>query len=183
MCRWCYPAENNLAAMDTGKIWSGGELRHKRDQHFARRRRLQSNGSRSAKQLPRKVSGKERRDMRHVNHRISKEIAAEAKRVGARACGMGIPPTSETASKRACGYGRGCTAGRFGRCRISRDTSSPTSASPRSEPIRHTPVRMLHRRRAGYSAQASLQMLARPPVSQYVNSIGSPPVAGSVSRW
>jgi hypothetical protein len=37
--------ENNLAATSTGKVGGGGELRHKRDQYLALRRRLQSNGS------------------------------------------------------------------------------------------------------------------------------------------
>jgi IS605 OrfB family transposase len=80
--------ENNLAAVNTGKIWGGGNLRHIRDKHLALRRRTQSNGSESAKQLLRKVSGKERRHMRHVNHVTSKEIVVEALRVGARAIAM-----------------------------------------------------------------------------------------------
>lgn len=80
--------ENNLAAVSTGKIWGGGELRHKRDQHLALRRRVQSNGSKSAKQLLRKVSGKERRHMRHENHVTSKEIVAQAVAIGARAIAM-----------------------------------------------------------------------------------------------
>jgi putative transposase len=80
--------ENNLAAINSGKIWGGGELRHKRDKHLALRRRTQSNGSQSAKQLLRKVSGKERRHMRHVNHVTSKEIVAAGLQVGARAIVM-----------------------------------------------------------------------------------------------
>ncbi len=80
--------ENNLAATSTGKLWGGGELRHERDRHLALRRRLQSNGSKSAKQLLRKVSGKESRRVRHVNHIVSKEIVAEAERIGAKAIAM-----------------------------------------------------------------------------------------------
>ena len=80
--------ENNLAATNTGKIWGGGALRHKRDRHLALRRRTQSNGSQSSKQLLRKVSGKESRHMRHVNHIVSKEIVTEAVRIGARAIAM-----------------------------------------------------------------------------------------------
>ena len=80
--------ENNLAAASTGKIWGWENLRHKRDMHLALRRRVQSNGSESAKQLLRKVSGKERRHMRHVNHVVSKEIVAEALSIGARAIAM-----------------------------------------------------------------------------------------------
>jgi IS605 OrfB family transposase len=75
--------ENNLAATSTGKVGGGGELRHKRDQYLALRRRLQSNGSQSAKQKLRQVSGKERRRVAHINHETSKAIVAEALRIGA----------------------------------------------------------------------------------------------------
>jgi hypothetical protein len=80
--------ENNLAATSTGKIWGGGQLRFYRDQHLGLRRRSQGSGSRSARQMLRQVSGRERGHMRHVNHRVSNEILAEAVRVGARAIAM-----------------------------------------------------------------------------------------------
>jgi IS605 OrfB family transposase len=75
--------ENTLAASSTGRIWGGEALRHRRDQHLALRRRLQSNGSQSARQRLRQVSGTERRRVRHVNHETSKGIVAEARRIGA----------------------------------------------------------------------------------------------------
>src|SRR5262249_33054318 len=80
--------ENNLAATSTGRIWGGGELRFERDQHLALRRRTQRNGSESARQLLRKVSGRERRHMRHVNHVASRQIVIEATSLGARAIAM-----------------------------------------------------------------------------------------------
>ena len=70
--------ENNLAATSSGKLFGGGSLRHKRDRALALRRQLQSNGSKSAKQLLKKISGKEAQHMMHVNHRISKVIVKEA---------------------------------------------------------------------------------------------------------
>lgn len=75
--------ENNLASTSSGKILGGGPLRHVRDMHLAFRRRLQSNGSESARQLLNKVSGKERRHVRHVNHEASKAIVEEALEQGA----------------------------------------------------------------------------------------------------
>jgi len=75
--------ENNLAATSTGKVWGGGALRHRRDCYLALRRRLQSNGSQSAKQKLRQVSGKERRRVTHMNHETSKAIVTEARRIGA----------------------------------------------------------------------------------------------------
>jgi IS605 OrfB family transposase len=70
--------ENNLAATSSGKLFGGNELRHERDCACALRRRLQSNGSKSAKQLLQKISGKEARHVTHVNHVISKAIVKEA---------------------------------------------------------------------------------------------------------
>jgi len=74
--------ENTLAATSTGKVWGGASLRHRRDRYLALRARLQSNGSQSARQKLRQVSGKERRRVRHVNHETSKAIVQEALRAG-----------------------------------------------------------------------------------------------------
>lgn len=75
--------ENNIAATSTGKICGGKKLKEKRNRYLAQRRRLQSNGTQSAKQLLCKVSGKEARHVEHVNHQISKEIVEEAKKAKA----------------------------------------------------------------------------------------------------
>lgn len=80
--------ENNLASTSRGKILGGGPLKFVRDKHLAFRRRLQSNGSQSARQLLRKVSGKERRHIRHVNHEVSKAIVIEALEQGASTLAM-----------------------------------------------------------------------------------------------
>jgi IS605 OrfB family transposase len=76
--------ENNLAATSIGDIYGGGNLKHLRDKHLSLRRRLQSNGTQSAKQKLRKVSGKERRKVRHVNHVTSKQIVAAAQQASAK---------------------------------------------------------------------------------------------------
>lgn len=75
--------ENVIAATSTGKLFSGGALRDKRDRHLALRRRLQAKGTESARQLLRKVSGRESRHMKHTNHEVSKAIVVEAVRIGA----------------------------------------------------------------------------------------------------
>lgn len=72
--------ENVLAAISTGKLFGGGKLRAERDQFLAHRQRLQSNGSQAAKARLRKISGRENRHVRHVNHCVAKEIVQEAKR-------------------------------------------------------------------------------------------------------
>jgi IS605 OrfB family transposase len=75
--------ENNLAATSNGKVFGGGKLRHDRDRYLAKRRRLQSNGSRASKRKLKAISGKERRHVRHVNHEVSKAIVAQALQAGA----------------------------------------------------------------------------------------------------
>ncbi len=75
--------ENNLAATSTGKLFGGGELRHNRDKYLAHRGRLQSNGSKSAKQRLKSISGREQRHVKHINHEVSKAIVAEAVKSGA----------------------------------------------------------------------------------------------------
>jgi IS605 OrfB family transposase len=74
--------ENTLAATSTGKVFGGGKLRDRRDRYLALRRRLQSNGSQSAKQKLRQVSGKERRRIKHIHHETSKAIVEAAKQAG-----------------------------------------------------------------------------------------------------
>ncbi len=70
--------ENNLAAHSLGQVFGGEHLRDQRDRYLALRRRLQSNGSQSAKQKLRQVSGKEMRRVKHINHETSKAIVQAA---------------------------------------------------------------------------------------------------------
>lgn len=74
--------ENTLAATSTGKVFGGERLRDRRDRYLAQRRRLQSNGSQSAKQKLRQVSGREKRRTRQINHETSKAIVGEAAKHG-----------------------------------------------------------------------------------------------------
>jgi len=74
--------ENVTAATCGGTLYGGGELRDKRDRFMTFRARLQRNGSQSARQLLARVSGREFRHVRHVNHEISAGIVAEAARNG-----------------------------------------------------------------------------------------------------
>ena len=74
--------ENNLAAIRLGKVFGGDQLRDKRARYLALRRRLQFNGSQSAIQKLRQVSGKEARRVKHVNHETSKGIVHAAVAAG-----------------------------------------------------------------------------------------------------
>ena len=70
--------ENNIAATSTGKLIGGGKLRYDRDRFLAIRRRLQRNRSQSARQLLKRLSGKEARHVTQVNHQVANVIIAEA---------------------------------------------------------------------------------------------------------
>jgi putative transposase len=72
--------ENVLAATSSGKLYGGGQVRHERIQFLNKRRKLQSNGTQSSKQLLKKISGKEARRMKHINHNVSKKIIQEAQK-------------------------------------------------------------------------------------------------------
>jgi IS605 OrfB family transposase len=74
--------ENVLAATSTGKLFGGGPLRAQRDRFLGMRGRLQSNGSQSARQRLRKISGREQRHVKYVNHCIAKQIVLEARKNG-----------------------------------------------------------------------------------------------------
>jgi putative transposase len=76
--------ENNLATTSNGTIFGGGRLRDTRDRFLARCRKLQSNGSASARCCLKRISGNERRHVKDVNHVVSKAIVAEAVRIGAK---------------------------------------------------------------------------------------------------
>lgn len=70
----------NLAFDSQGRSYSGSAIEAAR-QHYARRRGgLQRRGSKAAKRRLKKLSGKEARFRKHVNHCISKEIVANAER-------------------------------------------------------------------------------------------------------
>lgn len=72
----------NLAADSDGDTYSGGHVNGLRKRHAKLRARLQAKGTKSAKRLLKKLSGKERRFARDVNHRIAKSLVAKAKGTG-----------------------------------------------------------------------------------------------------
>ena len=74
--------ENNIAATSSGTIYGGNKLKHQRDKYLGLCKRLQSNGSQSAKQKLRKISGKEARHVKSINHKISKQVVKCAKHSG-----------------------------------------------------------------------------------------------------
>lgn len=68
----------NIAVTSTGKFFGGAKAMHVRERFASRRKALQRLGTRSAKRALKRLSGREHRYMRDVNHCISKAIVAEA---------------------------------------------------------------------------------------------------------
>ena len=69
----------NIAVDSTGKYYSGDEIKKVREYYADLRSRLQSVGTKSARRHLKKLSGKESRFVRNINHIISKEIMQKAK--------------------------------------------------------------------------------------------------------
>lgn len=72
----------NIASDSDGKRYSGSELKSVRHRHRRLRAKLQKKQTRAAKRRLKMLSGKEHRFATWVNHNISKQIVAEAKRSG-----------------------------------------------------------------------------------------------------
>ena len=70
----------NIAADSDGDIYSGGQVNGLRKRHAKLRARLQRKGTKAARRLLKRRSGKEKRFARDVNHRISKRLVAKAER-------------------------------------------------------------------------------------------------------
>ena len=70
---------NNIATTSEGDNWTSEQIDERRMWYQKRRDILQSVGTRSAKRRLQKLSGKQQRFQRDVNHTISKRIVSEAK--------------------------------------------------------------------------------------------------------
>jgi IS605 OrfB family transposase len=69
---------NSIAAMSNERQISGRTVQAKKSEFARIRASLQSKGTRGAKQLLRRLSGRERRYIRWVNHNVSKSIVQQA---------------------------------------------------------------------------------------------------------
>lgn len=70
----------NIAYTSEGKCFSGESVNKSREKNQRLKSELQSKGTRSAKRKLKKLSGRERRFKRNVNHVISKEVVTHAER-------------------------------------------------------------------------------------------------------
>jgi len=70
----------NIATDSDGDIHSGTAMKNVRYRHRRLRQKLQRTGTHGSRRRLRKLAGQERRFAKHVNHCLSKEIVAKAKR-------------------------------------------------------------------------------------------------------
>lgn len=68
----------NIATDSDGELFKGTHVNNVRHRHRRLRRKLQKKGTKSARRRLKKLSGKERRFAKQVNHTISKRIVAKA---------------------------------------------------------------------------------------------------------
>ncbi|WP_460205678.1 RNA-guided endonuclease InsQ/TnpB family protein [Scytonema sp. NUACC21] len=69
----------DIATTSTGKSWSGKQIQSVRDRYSKVRANVQSKRTRSSKRLLRRLSGREQRFQKWLNHNIAKEIVNDAK--------------------------------------------------------------------------------------------------------
>ncbi len=69
----------DIAATSTGKSWSGEKIQATRDRFSKVRANVQSKRTRSSRRLLRRLSGREQRFQKWLNHNISKQLVKDAK--------------------------------------------------------------------------------------------------------
>lgn len=72
----------DIASTNTGKSWDGKQLRETRVRFARVRASVQSKRTKSSKRLLKRLSGRERRFQKWVNHNISKQLVTEALEFG-----------------------------------------------------------------------------------------------------
>ena len=69
----------DIATTSTGKSWSGEQIQKVRDRYSKVRSNVQSKRTRNSRRLLRRLSGREQRFQKWLNHNISHQIVQEAK--------------------------------------------------------------------------------------------------------
>ena len=69
----------DIATTSTGKSWSGEKIQATRDRYSRVRANVQRKRTRNSRRLLRRLSGREQRFQKWLNHNISKEIVKDAK--------------------------------------------------------------------------------------------------------
>ncbi|MGL5879052.1 MAG: RNA-guided endonuclease InsQ/TnpB family protein [Xenococcaceae cyanobacterium] len=73
----------DIATTSKGDSWSGKQIQNTRDRYSKVRANVQSKRTRSSRKLLRRLSGREQRFQKWLNHNISKQLVQDAKRINA----------------------------------------------------------------------------------------------------
>jgi len=73
----------DIATTSTNKAWNGSQLQATRDRYSRVRASLQSKRTRRSRRLLKRLSGREARFQKNINHSISRQLVNEAKVIGA----------------------------------------------------------------------------------------------------
>ncbi len=73
----------DIATTSGGKSWSGKQIQNTRERYSQVRSNVQSKRTRSSRRLLRRLSGREQRFQKWLNHNISKQLVQDAKRSNA----------------------------------------------------------------------------------------------------
>jgi IS605 OrfB family transposase len=73
----------DIATTNTGKSWNGEKLQQTRDRYARTRTNVQRKRTRSSRKLLRRLSGREQRFQKWLNHNISASLVEEATQLGA----------------------------------------------------------------------------------------------------
>lgn len=80
----------------------GGTTKHVRNTYKNMRKRLQSKGTKSAKRVLKRMTGKEKRLMESINHKVSKDVITFAKRQNVQCIGLEDLTGLRTATQYQC---------------------------------------------------------------------------------
>lgn len=75
--------QKDIAHTSTGKSWSGGQIQATREKRVKVTASIQSKGTKGAKRLLKRLSGRDKKFQKWVNHNISKQLVEEAKQLNA----------------------------------------------------------------------------------------------------
>ncbi|WP_414542110.1 RNA-guided endonuclease InsQ/TnpB family protein [Nostoc sp. CCY0012] len=73
----------DIATTSTGKCWSGKQIQSVRDRYSQVRANVQSKRTRNSRRLLRRLSGRERRFQKWLNHNISQQLVQDTKQINA----------------------------------------------------------------------------------------------------
>jgi IS605 OrfB family transposase len=92
----------DIATTSTNKAWNGSQLQSTRDRYSRVRASLQSKRTRGSRRLLKRLSGKEARFQKNVNHSITQQLVSQAKSMGAALAFEDLTNIRESLNSKPC---------------------------------------------------------------------------------